>query len=626
MDTTLSTPRFSFYNESAICIVKNLVFHSKTKHIEIRHHFTIDSNEKKLIQMIQIHTDQNVADLLTKAFNVGRFQYLIASPKVLEGVTSVKLIGTKTYRVWAVAMKLAINTRNKIGFIDGTRLKSAYEFSASLTNQWERCNSIILSWLLNSVSEDLFLEQLFSDNVVEFWAELKETYDKLDGSVILNLLQKIHNFKQGELTVFEYYHRLNSLWIEFDIMIKLPKFSYATRDDMLKHNQLIKLMQFLMGLNDVYQPIRSSLLSRETLPDVKDAFAIISREESHIGIASSSGFDSNKIVGTSSESGGLYMFDQTPSQTIGKNTDISVYVSKTLWHSRLGHPADQAIGVLQKELQMSKDSHVSSSDICHGAKQTRDLFPFSDHKTSAIGDLIQLDLWGPYKVTSREGFRYFLTVVGDYFRVVWPYLLKTKDKVYNMLTSFYNLLFTQLPSSVLSGKSPFEMIYGIQPKLSHIRSFGCLCYSTVLNNTDKFSSKSVKCVLIGFSIVKKAYKLYSLDDKIVIYSRDVRFYENVFPLKMNTKLTCDTVPELSKQDLLNQLNFFDTFHDQTPKSPYDEERATPYDDVRYILYLLVPTGRYVVSTGRVIATVSIKVPTGKYIVPAGYIISPGRVT
>ncbi|GJX69916.1 putative ribonuclease H-like domain-containing protein, partial [Tanacetum coccineum] len=63
-------------NESTICIVKNLVFHSKTKHIEIRHHFIIDSNEKKLIQMIKIHTDQNVADLLTKAFDVSRFQYL----------------------------------------------------------------------------------------------------------------------------------------------------------------------------------------------------------------------------------------------------------------------------------------------------------------------------------------------------------------------------------------------------------------------------------------------------------------------------------------------------------------------------------------------------------------------
>ncbi|GJX40434.1 putative ribonuclease H-like domain-containing protein [Tanacetum coccineum] len=71
-------------NESTICIVKNPVFHSKTKHIEIRHHFIRDSNEKKLIQMIKIHTDQNVADLLTKAFDVSRFQYLIASIGMLN--------------------------------------------------------------------------------------------------------------------------------------------------------------------------------------------------------------------------------------------------------------------------------------------------------------------------------------------------------------------------------------------------------------------------------------------------------------------------------------------------------------------------------------------------------------
>ncbi|GKA85472.1 hypothetical protein Tco_0807126 [Tanacetum coccineum] len=59
-------------NKSTICIVKNPVFHSKTKHIEIRHHFIRDSYEKKLIQVIKIHTDHNVANLLTKAFNVSR--------------------------------------------------------------------------------------------------------------------------------------------------------------------------------------------------------------------------------------------------------------------------------------------------------------------------------------------------------------------------------------------------------------------------------------------------------------------------------------------------------------------------------------------------------------------------
>ncbi|GJU71465.1 hypothetical protein Tco_1262870 [Tanacetum coccineum] len=58
--------------DSTICIVKNPISHSKTKHIEIRHHFIRDSNEKKLIQVIKIHTDQNVADLLTKAFDVSR--------------------------------------------------------------------------------------------------------------------------------------------------------------------------------------------------------------------------------------------------------------------------------------------------------------------------------------------------------------------------------------------------------------------------------------------------------------------------------------------------------------------------------------------------------------------------
>ncbi|GKD82076.1 hypothetical protein Tco_1348915, partial [Tanacetum coccineum] len=56
-------------NESTICIVKNPVYHSKTKHIEIRHHFIRDCYEKKLIQVQKIHTDLNVADLLTKPFD-----------------------------------------------------------------------------------------------------------------------------------------------------------------------------------------------------------------------------------------------------------------------------------------------------------------------------------------------------------------------------------------------------------------------------------------------------------------------------------------------------------------------------------------------------------------------------
>ncbi|GJW45686.1 putative ribonuclease H-like domain-containing protein [Tanacetum coccineum] len=71
-------------NNSIIYIIENLVQHSKTKHIEIRHHFIRDCNAKKLIQMVKIHTDHNVADLLTKGFDAGRFQYLVSSIGMLN--------------------------------------------------------------------------------------------------------------------------------------------------------------------------------------------------------------------------------------------------------------------------------------------------------------------------------------------------------------------------------------------------------------------------------------------------------------------------------------------------------------------------------------------------------------
>ncbi|GJR95351.1 putative ribonuclease H-like domain-containing protein [Tanacetum coccineum] len=62
------------YVAAANCYGQNPVFHSKTKHIEIRNHFIIDSYEKNLIQVIKIHTDHNVVDLLTNAFDVSRSQ------------------------------------------------------------------------------------------------------------------------------------------------------------------------------------------------------------------------------------------------------------------------------------------------------------------------------------------------------------------------------------------------------------------------------------------------------------------------------------------------------------------------------------------------------------------------
>ncbi|KAJ9542375.1 LOW QUALITY PROTEIN: hypothetical protein OSB04_028881 [Centaurea solstitialis] len=81
--TFLNTPVY-IDNNSAISIVNNHVKHSKTKHIEIKYHFIKDSNEKNLIQVLKVHSDYQYADLFTKAFDVGRFKFLITSVRMIN--------------------------------------------------------------------------------------------------------------------------------------------------------------------------------------------------------------------------------------------------------------------------------------------------------------------------------------------------------------------------------------------------------------------------------------------------------------------------------------------------------------------------------------------------------------
>ncbi|KAI3815599.1 hypothetical protein L1987_15273 [Smallanthus sonchifolius] len=70
------TPMF-IDNNATMSITNNPVKHSKTKHIEIRYHFIRDCAEKRLIELVKVHTEDNFADLFTKAFDRTRLPFVI---------------------------------------------------------------------------------------------------------------------------------------------------------------------------------------------------------------------------------------------------------------------------------------------------------------------------------------------------------------------------------------------------------------------------------------------------------------------------------------------------------------------------------------------------------------------
>lgn len=114
------------------------------------------------------------------------------------------------------------------------------------------------------------------------------------------------------------------------------------------------------------------------------------------------------VLGIGKQKDGLYYFDgDQGSDLTVKNFKSSCFLSKHLWHCRLSHPSDQVLKVLNKDLKFDNKNNVEVCEICQKAKQTREPFPLREHKTSMLADLVHLDLWGPYRVTSKEGYKYF---------------------------------------------------------------------------------------------------------------------------------------------------------------------------------------------------------------------------
>ncbi|KAK6132100.1 hypothetical protein DH2020_034166 [Rehmannia glutinosa] len=71
------------------------------------------------------------------------------------------------YTAWSRAFSLSISVKNKQGFLDGTIL--APDFSDPLYIPWLRCNNLILTWLINSVTKEIASSIIYMNSAKEVW-------------------------------------------------------------------------------------------------------------------------------------------------------------------------------------------------------------------------------------------------------------------------------------------------------------------------------------------------------------------------------------------------------------------------------------------------------------------------
>ncbi|XP_016462681.1 uncharacterized protein LOC107785817 [Nicotiana tabacum] len=263
--------------------------------------------------------------------------YLHPSNTTRAPIVSIQLTGTENYSVWSRAMRIQLLGKNKLGLIDGT-LKIE-DFEEDLGHQWDRCNAIVLGWIMSSVSKELLTGIVYAKDAYHIWEDLRERFDKVNASRVYQLHKEIATLYQGTNSVSVYFTKLKELWDEYESMTP-PSCDCRRSKDFNKHLHRQKLMQFLMGLNENYEQARSQILMTNPTPSVSKAYSMIIERESQRS------FSNVSMVGEGSEATAFLSTKGGSYPKPKKNWNIQCEFCKMKGHSKkncyniVGYPAD----------------------------------------------------------------------------------------------------------------------------------------------------------------------------------------------------------------------------------------------------------------------------------------------
>lgn len=223
--------------------------------------------------------------------------YLHPSDNPGMQITTVTL-SENNYNQWQRSMEIALSSKLKLGFVDGSYAKPAA--TSPLLVHWLRCNNMITSWILNSVSVEIRNSIVYLKSARDIWLDLEVRFAQSNVPKLFNLRKEICHLTQGSLSVSAYFTKFRTIHDELECLVTKPRCTcnLCTCTVNAKLNEMdknVQLTQFLMGLNDTYITIRGQILLMNP-PSLSQSYAILLQEENQRATHNSLNVTSDNIA------------------------------------------------------------------------------------------------------------------------------------------------------------------------------------------------------------------------------------------------------------------------------------------------------------------------------------------
>lgn len=199
-------------------------------------------------------------------------------------VLTTDLFDGKNFHSWCRSIKRALFARNKLGFIDGSLVEPRINSIDHM--QWVRADFLVFNWLSNSIVKELSRGLQNFDTSRQLWDELHKRFGKRNGPRLYKLRREITSFVQSNQSVLVYFNNLNALWDELSLLKTSRNCICVVAEDAKAELEEERMMQFLMGLNDVFEPIRQQILILNPLPSVSQAYSMVLQVEEQMQVSS----------------------------------------------------------------------------------------------------------------------------------------------------------------------------------------------------------------------------------------------------------------------------------------------------------------------------------------------------